>query len=146
MEAEDIKAISSEDYLNEIIDTGWSIVGPRKDRDKDLRSAKNFFKRNIAFIPEHVLKADGFKIVPPSTLTRGHQLMYKDEGKQAFSDEYSTVVARAMLRGSTLDGCRECAIEAVDRLDFSALESPYDHDKIPDYVERPFLPLAALHQ
>ncbi|MDY6950982.1 MAG: hypothetical protein SWE60_05685 [Thermodesulfobacteriota bacterium] len=81
MEAKEIKAISGEDYLREIIDSGWSIVGPRKDLDKDLRSAKNFFKRGIAFLPEHVLTAEGFKIVPPSHLTRGHQLMYKDEGK-----------------------------------------------------------------
>jgi len=81
MQAEEIKAIYSENDLNEIIDSGWSIVGPRKDLDKDLRSAKNFFKRDIAFVPEHVLKADGFKIVPPSSFTRGHQLMYKDEGE-----------------------------------------------------------------
>jgi len=81
MKPEEIKAISSEDYLNEIIDSGWSIVGPRKDPEKDLRAAKNFFRRDIAFVPEHVLKADGFGIVPPSTFTRGHQLMFKDEGE-----------------------------------------------------------------
>ncbi|MDY6836771.1 MAG: hypothetical protein SWH78_02245 [Thermodesulfobacteriota bacterium] len=81
MQAQEIKAISSEKYLGEIIDSGWSMVGPRKDPDKNLRSAKNFFKRDIAFVPEHVLKADGFKIVPPSSFTRGHQLMYKDDGK-----------------------------------------------------------------
>ncbi len=78
---EEIKTISSETYLEEIIDSGWSIVGPRKDPEKDLRCAKNFFKRNIAFFPEHVLEADGFKIVPPSPFTQGHQLMFKDEGK-----------------------------------------------------------------
>jgi len=81
MEAEEIKTISSEDYLNEIVDAGWSVVGPRKDLDKDLRAAKKFFKRDIAFVPEHILEADGFKIVPPSSFTRGHQLMYKDEEK-----------------------------------------------------------------
>jgi hypothetical protein len=78
---EDITTISSESYLEEIIDSGWLIVGPRKDPEKDLRCAKNFFKRNIAFFPEHVLEADGFKIVPPSPFTQGHQLMFKDEGK-----------------------------------------------------------------
>ena len=57
------------------------IVGPRKDPEKDLRFAKNFFKRNIEFFPEHVLEAEGFKIVPPSPFTHGHQLMFKDEGK-----------------------------------------------------------------
>jgi len=81
MKPEEIKTISSESYLDEIIDSGWTIVGPRKDPQKDLRFAKNFFKRNMEFVPEHVLEADGFKVVLPSPFTRGHQLMFKDEGQ-----------------------------------------------------------------
>lgn len=81
MKPEKIKTISSESYLDEIIDSGWTIVGPRKDPQKDRRFAKNFFKRNMEFVPEHVLEADGFKIVQPSPFTRGHQLMFKDEGQ-----------------------------------------------------------------
>jgi hypothetical protein len=79
MKTEEIKTISNERYLNNIIGSGWTIVGPRKDPQKDLRFAKNFFKRNIKFVPEHVLEADGFKIVLPSPFTRGHQLMFKNE-------------------------------------------------------------------
>ncbi len=81
MKRQDIKTISTENYLDEIMNSGWMIVGPRKDPEKDLRFAKNFLKRNIEFYPEHVLEADGFMIVPPSPMTRGHQLMYKDEGR-----------------------------------------------------------------
>ena len=81
MKSEEIKTISDEIYLNEIIDSDWTIVGPRKDPQKDLRFAKNFFKRNMEFVPEHVLEADGFKIVLPSPFTRGYQLMFKDEGR-----------------------------------------------------------------
>ena len=81
MKPEEIKTISSESYLDEIIDSGWTIVGPRKDPQKDLRFAKNFFKRNMEFVPEHVLEAGGFKIVQPNPFTRGHQLMYKDDGQ-----------------------------------------------------------------
>jgi hypothetical protein len=81
MKPEEVKTISSESYLDEIIGSGWTIVGPRKDPVKDLRFAKNFFKRNMEFVPEHVLEADGFKIVQPSPFTRGHQLMYKDQGQ-----------------------------------------------------------------
>jgi len=81
MKPEDVKTISSESYLNEIMDSGWTIVGPRKDKHKDLRFAKNFFKRNMEFVPEHVLEADGFEIVPPSPFTRGYQLMFKDKGQ-----------------------------------------------------------------
>ena len=81
MKPEEIKTISNEGYLDDIINSGWSIVGPRKDPEKDLRFAKNFFKRGITFFPEHVLETEGFKIVPPSPLTHGHQLMFKDEGQ-----------------------------------------------------------------
>ena len=81
MKLEQVKTIANQSYLDEIIESGWTVVGPRKDLDKDLRFARNFLKRNIAFLPEHVLEAEGFEIVPPSPLTRGHQLMYKDEGK-----------------------------------------------------------------
>ena len=81
MRPEQIKAISTESYLDDVIDSGWSIKGPRKDPEKDLLAAKRFFKRDIAFLPEHVLKAEGFEIVPPTTFTRGHQLMFKDDGQ-----------------------------------------------------------------
>ena len=81
MKPEEIKTISSESYLDEIMDSGWTIVGPRKDPQKDLRFAKNFFKRNMKFVPEHVLEADSFKIVLPSPFTRGYQLMFKDAGQ-----------------------------------------------------------------
>jgi len=93
MKPEEIKTISTESYLDEIIDSGWSIVGPRKDPAKDLRCAKNFFKRNIEFVPEHVLEAEGFKVVQPSIFTRGHQLMFKD-GEQLIryvKSQYSLV-------------------------------------------------------
>jgi len=78
---EEIKIISTQEYLDAIVDSGWTVVGPRNDTEKDLRFAKNFLKRDIAFYPEHVLEAEGFQVVPPSPLTRGNQLMYKDEGQ-----------------------------------------------------------------
>lgn len=81
MKPEDITTISDERYLNKVVDSGWMIMGPRKDPQKDRHFAVNFFKRNIAFVPEHVLKADGFKVVSPSLFTRGHQLMFKDQGQ-----------------------------------------------------------------
>ena len=81
MKLEKIKIISTQNYLDEIVSSGWTIVGPRRDPEKDLRFAKNFLKRNIEFYPQHVLETEGFKVVPPSPLTRGHELMYKDEGQ-----------------------------------------------------------------
>ncbi|MFO8240622.1 MAG: hypothetical protein R6T90_06460 [Dissulfuribacterales bacterium] len=81
MRPEDIITISDEGYLNKIVDSGWMIMGPRKDPQKDLHFAGKFFKRNIAFVPEHVLKDEGFEVVSPSPFTRGHQLMFKDNGQ-----------------------------------------------------------------
>jgi hypothetical protein len=81
MEAEEIKTISRKDYLLQIVEAGWAIIGPRRDPKRDLRAAANFFKRGIAFVPEHVLLADGFQIVLPGPFTRGHQLMFKDDGQ-----------------------------------------------------------------
>jgi hypothetical protein len=81
MRAEEIEVIESADYLDEIVGAGWTVVGPRKDPKKDLRSAKNFLKRDIALHPEHVLAAEGFAVVPPSPFTHGHQLMFRDDGE-----------------------------------------------------------------
>ena len=81
LEHEAITVISTEEYLDAVVAQGWTVVGPRNNAGKDLHFAKNFLKRGIAFYPEHALKAEGFQIVPPNPLTRGHQLMYKDEGQ-----------------------------------------------------------------
>jgi hypothetical protein len=81
MKSEEIKTISTEDYLDKIINSGWTILGPRKDPQRDLHFAKKFLRRNIEFMPEHVLEADGFQVVAPSLFTRGYQLMFKNEGR-----------------------------------------------------------------
>ena len=81
MKVEEIRTISSQESLYTIVESGWSVVGPRNDTEKDLRFARNFLKRNIAFYPEHILKAERFQIVPPNPLTPGHHLMYKNEGQ-----------------------------------------------------------------
>ena len=81
MNAEEIQVIATAEYLDEIVGAGWTLVGPRKNPEKDLRSAKNYLKRDISFHPEHVLAAEGFAIVPPSPFTHGHQLMFRDDGE-----------------------------------------------------------------
>ncbi|MBW2276731.1 MAG: hypothetical protein JRF63_04510 [Deltaproteobacteria bacterium] len=75
-----IDVIKDAAYLDELIATGWTVVGPRGDGGKDLKALARFFKRGIEVFPEQLLADDGFEIVPPSTFTKNHQLMFKDEG------------------------------------------------------------------
>lgn len=81
MKKEDIGTITDAPALDEIAAAGWIVAGPRNEPDKDTRSAKRFFERGKEFIPEHVLVADGFDLVPPSAFTKGYQLAFKDDGQ-----------------------------------------------------------------
>jgi hypothetical protein len=75
-----IDVIRDATYLDELVAAGWSVTGPRGDPDKDKKALARFFKRGIEVFPEQLLADDGFEIVPPSTFTKNHQLMFKDEG------------------------------------------------------------------
>ena len=75
-----VNVIKDGEYLDELVGSGWTVVGPRNDADKDVAGLKRFLKRGIEVYPEEVLAADGFEVIPPSTFTKNHQLMFKDEG------------------------------------------------------------------
>ena len=75
-----IDVIKDAAYLEQLVAAGWSVIGPRGDADKDMKAIGRFFKRGIEVFPEQLLAADGFEIVPPSSFTKNHQLMFKDEG------------------------------------------------------------------
>ena len=75
-----VEVIKDIEYLQGLVASGWKVIGPRKDEEKDFQGLGRFFKRSIEVFPEDVLAADGFDIVPPSSFTNDHQLMFKDEG------------------------------------------------------------------
>jgi hypothetical protein len=75
-----IDVIKDTGYLEQLVGDGWTVIGPRGDADKDKKALGRFFKRGIEVFPEQLLAEDGFEIVPPSTFTNNHQLMFKDEG------------------------------------------------------------------
>jgi hypothetical protein len=75
-----VNVIKDGDYLDQLVGAGWTVVGPRGDAEKDVAGLKRFFKRGIEVFPEEVLAADGFEVIPPSSFTKNHQLMFKDEG------------------------------------------------------------------
>jgi len=75
-----VDVIKNAEYFEELVSAGWTVIGPRNDPEKDVKSLARFFKRGIEVFPEEVLAADGFEVVPPSSFTNNHQIMFKDEG------------------------------------------------------------------
>ena len=89
-----VKPINNLDYLEELLDRGYIIKGPRKDPSRDLISFKVFLKRGKEFAPEDWLSSRGYKFVEPSTFTKGHRISYKiinDFPDERFSSNYSLI-------------------------------------------------------
>ncbi|NIA03390.1 MAG: hypothetical protein GWP12_02490 [Nitrospirae bacterium] len=77
--------INNLDYLEELLDEGYIVKGPRKDPSRDLISFKAFLKKGKEFVPELWLSNMGYEFVEPSTFTKGHKIAYKIIN--AFPDE-----------------------------------------------------------
>lgn len=78
-------------YLQDLIDAGYSLKGPRENALKNLIVFKRILKKH-EFIPEEWLAGNGYQFVEPSTFTRGLKLAYKiDEGtfQECFKSNYS---------------------------------------------------------
>jgi SAM-dependent methyltransferase len=89
-----VKPINNLDYLEELLDKGYTIKGPRKDSSRDLISFKAFLKKGKEFAPEDWLSSMGYKFVEPSTFTKGHRISYKiinEFPDERFSSNYSLV-------------------------------------------------------
>ena len=89
-----IGPISNLDYLEQLLDDGYVIKGPRKDPSRDLTSFKAFLKKGKEFAPEDWLSSMGYEFVEPSTFTKGYRIAYKiiDEfPDQRFNSNYSLV-------------------------------------------------------
>jgi hypothetical protein len=86
--------INSLDYLQELLNDGYIIKGPRKEPSRDLASFKAFLKKGKEFAPEDWLSNNGYKFVEPSIFTRGHRIAYKiidDFPDERFNSNYSIV-------------------------------------------------------
>ncbi len=87
-----LKPINDAAYLQELLNKGYVIKGPRKDASRDLISFKAFLKKGKEFTPEDWLMSMGYKFVEPGTFTKGHRIAYKiiDEfPDERFSSNYS---------------------------------------------------------
>jgi hypothetical protein len=89
-----VEPINTLDYLEELLDQGYVIKGPRKDSSRDLISFKAFLKKGKEFAPEGWLSHMGYEFVEPSTFTKGHKIAYKiiDEfPDERFNSNYTLV-------------------------------------------------------
>jgi hypothetical protein len=89
-----VEPINTLDYLEELLDQGYVIKGPRKDPSRDLISFKAFLKKGNEFAPEVWLSHMGYEFVEPSTFTKGHKIAYKkiDEiPDERFNSNYTLV-------------------------------------------------------
>ncbi len=90
--------INKLDYLEELLNEGYNIKGPRTSKDpeadprRDLISFKAFLKKGKEFAPEDWLSSMGYKFVEPNRFTQGHRIAYKiiDEfPDERFKSSYS---------------------------------------------------------
>ena len=91
---EELRPINSEEYLEELLNRGYSIKGPRHDPEKDVKSFKVFLKKGHEFAPETWLEKNGYEFVEPNTFTKGHRIAYKvidDFPDERFNSQYSLV-------------------------------------------------------
>ncbi len=90
--SQNITTITNAEHLNELIQKGYTLIGPRKDSEKDAASIARFFDRGYEFFPEPLLIEAGFDIVPPSTFTKGLQFAYStkdDVLEKYYKSQYS---------------------------------------------------------
>jgi len=89
-----VGCIKNVDDLEELLDRGYVIKGPRKDPSRDLISFKAFLKKGKDFAPEDWMSHMGYKFVEASTFTKGHKIAYKiiDEcPDERFNSNYTLV-------------------------------------------------------
>jgi hypothetical protein len=87
-----LEPINNIDYLDELLEKGYAIKGPRQDPTRDLNSFKAFLKRGKEFTPEDWLIENGYEFVEPNQFTQGHRIAYKmidDFPDERFNSNYS---------------------------------------------------------
>ena len=95
-----IEPINSLQYLEQLLEEGCHIRGPRlrknpdADSTRDLASFKGFLRQGKEFAPEDWLSTNGYQFVEPNKFTKGHRIAYKmidDFPDERFNSNYSIV-------------------------------------------------------
>jgi len=74
---QDVKPIGGIGSLEELLEEGYVVKGPRGDASRDLASFKAFLRRGYEFAAEDWLVAEGYDVVEASVFTKGTRLLYK---------------------------------------------------------------------
>jgi len=95
-----VEPINSIQYLEELLDEGYIIKGPRRDPSRDLVSFKAFLKKGKEFAPDVWLSNMGYEFVEPSTFTKGHKIAFKmidDIPDERFSSNYTLIKGKTEI-------------------------------------------------
>ena len=82
-------------YLEKLIDAGYTIVGPRHNKDRDLVSLKAILKKGREFAPEEWLSSNEYQFIEPNTFTKGYRISYKlidSFPDERFKSNYSLLI------------------------------------------------------
>jgi len=86
-----LKPIKTAEDIDAAIQSGYSLIGPRKDLEKDLKTFKLFLEKGKEFVPENCLKNEGYRIVEPNQFTNGFWIAFKmvnDFPDERFNSNY----------------------------------------------------------
>jgi len=87
-----LEPIKDTEYLQKLIDDGYTIDGPRQNTDRDLSAIKAFIRKGLVFSPEEWLVKQGYQFIEPNTFTKGFRIAYKlidDFPDELFKSNYS---------------------------------------------------------
>lgn len=90
----EFKPIGGIGPLEEMLEAGYTVKGPRDDAHRDMTSFKAFLKRGYEFATEEYLVGEGYLAVEASPFTKGVRLLYKETDgfpDQRFQSGYTLV-------------------------------------------------------
>ena len=86
--------LNTAEYLDELLDAGYTVKGPRNDPEKDAGMLKKQLEKGKEYTPETWFEQNGYKFVEPSTFTQGYRIAYKiidDFPDERYNSRYSLV-------------------------------------------------------
>ena len=93
-DAKSLQPLNTAEYLDELLDAGYIVKGPRDDAERDAGMLRKQLERGKEYTPETWFVENGYKFVEPSTFTEGYRIAYKiidDFPDERYNSKYSLV-------------------------------------------------------
>ena len=90
-----LETIKDIGYLEKLIDAGYTIVGPRHNKDRDLVALRSILKKGHEFAPEEWLSSNEYQFIEPNNFTNGRRISYKlidNFPDERFKSNYSLLI------------------------------------------------------